>query len=215
MTDSYEKGREKMVEEQLVARGINDSRVLAAMRKVARHLFVTKELRQQAYEDKPLPIGHDQTISQPYMVALMAEAAELKGHERVMEIGTGSGYEAAILAELCGQLFSVERVEALARKARALLADLGYMNISIQVGDGTLGWNEYAPYDVIVVSAAAPQIPRPLIEQLKPEGILILPMGEEDLQSLVRIRQRKEGLKEEYLGECRFVKLRGEYGWEN
>ncbi len=215
MTDSYEKDREKMVEEQLVTRGINDSRVLAAMRKVPRHLFVTQELRQQAYEDKPLPIGHDQTISQPYIVALMVEAMELKGQEQVLEIGTGSGYEAAILAELCGQLFSVERVEALARKARALLDDLGYKNISIQVGDGTLGWNEHAPYDVIVVSAAAPQIPRPLIEQLKPEGILILPMGEEDLQSLARIRKRKEGLKEEYLGECRFVKLRGEYGWKN
>jgi len=215
MTDRYEHERQQMVAEQIFARGVDDPGVLAAMGKVPRHLFVTKELRRQAYEDKPLPIGQDQTISQPYIVALTAKAAELKGYERVLEIGTGSGYEAAILAELCDQLVSVERVEPLARKARALLADLGYKNISIQVGDGTLGWNKYAPYDVIVVSAAAPQIPRPLIEQLKPEGILILPMGEEDLQSLVRIRKHKEGLKEEYLGECRFVKLRGEYGWQN
>jgi len=214
MNDSFAQEREKMVADQIVARQIRDPRVLAAMRKVPRHLFVAEELWDQAYEDGPLPIGESQTISQPYIVALMAEALELKGNERVLEIGTGSGYEAAVLAELCAELFSIERLEDLAMNARAVLASLGYRNISIQVGDGTLGWQECAPYDCVVVSAAGPQIPRPLLEQLKPDGILVLPMGEEGLQSLVRIRKGKDGLKEEYLGECRFVKLKGAYGWE-
>lgn len=214
MDDPLAREREKMVADQIVARQIRDPRVLEAMRKVPRHLFIAEELWDRAYEDGPLPIGESQTISQPYIVALMAEALQLKGHEKVLEIGTGSGYEAAILAELCAQVFSIERLEELAISARAVLASLGYRNISIQVGDGTLGWQEHAPYDAVVVSAAGPQIPRPLLEQLKPEGNLVLPMGEEGLQSLVRIRKRSDGLNEEYLGECRFVKLKGAYGWE-
>ena len=215
MVVSYLLARERMVEEQLVSRGIRDSRVLAAMAKVPRHLFVVEELRDKAYEDNPLPIGEGQTISQPYMVALMVEALGLKGKERVLEIGTGSGYEAAVLAELCAQVLSVELVEDLTVKARVVLASLGYQNVSIQVGDGTLGWEEHAPYDAVVISAAAPCIPRPLLEQLRPGGCLVLPMGEEELQTLVGIRKESGELREEYLGECRFVKLLGTYGWED
>ncbi len=215
MVVGYLLARERMVEAQLVSRGIRDSRVLAAMAKVRRHLFVAEELRSRAYDDNPLPIGEGQTISQPYMVALMVEALGLKGKERVLEIGTGSGYEAAVLAELCARVFSVELVEDLAVKARVVLASLGYRNVSIQVGDGTLGWGEHAPYDAVVISAAAPCIPRPLLEQLRPGGCLVLPMGEEELQTLVGIRKESGGLREEYLGECRFVKLMGAYGWED
>ena len=149
------------------------------------------------------------------MVALMVEALGLKGKEQVLEIGTGSGYEAVVLAELCARVFSVELVEDLAVKARVVLASLGYRNVSIQVGDGTLGWGEHAPYDAVVISAAAPCIPRPLLEQLRPGGCLVLPMGEEELQTLVCIRKESGGLREEYLGECRFVKLMGAYGWED
>lgn len=214
MEDRYARERAKMVAEQLVTRMISDPRVLAAMEKVPRQLFVDEDLRERSYEDGPLPIGRGQTISQPYIVALMAQALELKGQEKVLEIGTGSGYEAAVLAELCAEVFSIERVEELAEKARSLLTGLGYKNINVRVGDGTLGWEEHAPYDDAVISAAAPQIPRPILDQLRPEGYLVLPLGEEDLQTLVRIRKGKDGLKEEYLGECRFVKLKGTYGWK-
>ncbi len=215
MVVGYLLARERMVEAQLVSRGIRDSRVLAAMAKVRRHLFVAEELRSRAYDDNPLPIGEGQAISQPYIVALMVEALGLKGKERVLEIGTGSGYEAAVLAELCAQVFSIELVEDLAVRAQVVLVSLGYRNVSIRVGDGTLGWEEHAPYDAVVISAAAPCIPRPLIRQLKLDGSLVLPMGEEELQTLVRIRKERGGLREEYLGECLFVKLMGAYGWEN
>ncbi len=215
MVVSYLLARERMVEEQLVSRGIRDTRVLAAMAKVRRHLFVAEELRSRAYDDNPLHIGEGQTISQPYMVALMVEALGLKGKERVLEIGTGSGYAAAVLAELCAQVFSIEWVEDLAVRAQVVLVSLGYRNVSIRVGDGTLGWEEHAPYDAVVISAGAPCIPRPLIRQLKLDGSLVLPMGEEELQTLVRIRKERGGLREEYLGECRFVKLMGTYGWED
>src|SRR5919106_287120 len=214
MTNDYAQARERMVEEQLVSRGIKDARVLRAMAKVPRHLFLESELWDHAYEDHPLPIGANQTISQPYIVALMAEALELKGMERVLEVGTGSGYAAAILAELCAEVFSIEMVEGLASKARSLLSSLGYRNVSVRVGDGTLGWEEHAPYDAVVISAAAPCIPRPLIEQLKVPGYLVFPMGEKELQTLVRIRKDRAGIREEYLGECQFVKLRGRYGWD-
>ena len=213
MTEYWQE-RDRMVNEQLIQRGIADERVLEVMRKVPRHLFVETSLRDQAYDDGPLPIGSSQTISQPYMVALMAEALELKGHEKVLEVGTGSGYEAAVLAELCAQLISVERLEDLAQQARERLTALGYRNVQILVGDGTLGCREYEPYDAIVVSAASPFIPRPLIEQLKPGGSLVLPVGEEDLQSLVRLRKIEGKLNEDYLGECRFVRLIGTHGWD-
>jgi protein-L-isoaspartate(D-aspartate) O-methyltransferase len=215
MVIDYVQARERMVEEQLVSRGIRDPRVLRAMAKVPRHLFVESELWDRAYEDHPLPIGANQTISQPYMVALMVEALELKGTERVLEVGTGSGYAAAVLGELCAEVFTVEAVEELALKARTLLSSLGHRNVSVRMGDGTLGWEEYAPYDAIVISAAAPCIPRPLLDQLKIPGHLVFPMGEKELQTLVRIRKDTAGIREEYLGECLFVQLKGRYGWED
>ena len=215
MIINYVEARERMVEEQLISRGVNDPRVLRAMAKVPRHLFLESELWDHAYEDHPLPIGANQTISQPYIVALMIETLELKGAEKVLDVGTGSGYAAAVLSELCAQVFSVEAVEELALKARTLLSSLGYRNVSVLVDDGTLGWEEHSPYDAIVISAAAPCIPRPLVEQLKIPGYLVFPMGEKELQALVRIRKDKTGIREEYLGECLFVKLRGRYGWED
>jgi protein-L-isoaspartate(D-aspartate) O-methyltransferase len=215
MIIDYVQARNQMVREQLVSRGIKDPRVLRAMATVPRHLFLESDLWDQAYEDHPLPIGEHQTISQPYMVALMAEALELKETERILELGTGSGYATAVLSELCGEVFSIELVEQLALKARRLLSSLGSRNVSVLVGDGTLGWEEHSPYDAVIISAAAPCIPRPLIEQLKTPGRLVFPMGEKELQSLVRIRKDQAGLREEYLGECHFVKLKGQYGWED
>jgi protein-L-isoaspartate(D-aspartate) O-methyltransferase len=215
MATDYAPARKRMVEEQLVSRGINDPRVLRAMANVPRHLFIESEFWDRAYEDHPLPIAADQTISQPYMVALMVEALELKGTERVLEVGSGSGYAAAVLGELCAEVFTVEAVEELALKARALLSGLGYRNVSVLSGDGTLGWEEHAPYDAAIISAAAPCIPRPLLEQLKIPGRLVFPMGEKELQTLVRIRKDAAGIREEYLGECLFVQLKGRYGWED
>ena len=206
--------RERMVSEQIQARGIRDAAVLDAMRRVPRHFFVEAALRERAYEDTPLPIGERQTISQPYMVALMTAALELRPGERVLEIGTGSGYQTAVLAELGVQVLSVERIQGLAERARLVLRLLGHTGVRIEVGDGSLGWPDAAPYDAILVTAGAPQIPRPLLDQLAPQGRLVLPMGEDELQSLVRLRRGGMGLIEEYLGECRFVKLRGSYGWE-
>jgi protein-L-isoaspartate(D-aspartate) O-methyltransferase len=215
MTNDYVQARERMVEKQLVSRGISDPRVLRAMAKVPRHLFLESELWEHAYEDHPLPIGAHQTISQPYIVALMVEALELTGTERVLEVGTGSGYAAAVLSELCAEVFTVEVLEELAVKSRALLSNLGYKNVSLLMGDGTLGWEEHSPYDAVVISAAAPCIPRPLVEQLKVPGYLVFPIGEEELQTLVRIRKDRAGIREEYLGDCHFVKLTGRYGWED
>lgn len=215
MIIDYARARERMVQDQLVSRGIHDPRVLRAMAKVPRHLFLDGELWDQAYADHPLPIGANQTISQPYMVALMVEALGLTGAERVLEIGTGSGYAAAVLSQLCAEVYSIETVEDLVSEARALLSRLGYGNVSILVGDGTLGWEEHSPYDAILISAAAPCIPRPLVHQLKQPGYLVLPMGEKELQTLVRIRKDKAGVREDYLGECHFVKLKGAYGWED
>ena len=215
MTNDYVQARERMVEKQLVSRGISDPRVLRAMAKVPRHLFLESELWEHAYEDHPLPIGAHQTISQPYILALMVEALELKGTERVLEVGTGSGYAAAVLSELCAEVFTVEVLEELALKSRALLSNLGYKNVSLLMGDGTLGWEEHSPYDAVAISAAAPCIPRPLVEQLKVPGYLVFPIGEEELQTLVRIRKDRAGIREEYLGDCHFVKLTGRYGWED
>jgi len=180
---------------------------------VPRHLFVEEALRDRAYLDKALPIGEKQTISQPYMVAAMSEALELAGRERVLEIGTGCGYQTAVLAELAESVFSVERIASFVPPARRRLESLGYYNVLIRVGDGTIGWTEHAPYDAILVTAAAPQVPRPLLDQLKVGGRLVVPMGAEESQTLVRIRKDEEGLREEALGECRFVKLIGRHGW--
>jgi protein-L-isoaspartate(D-aspartate) O-methyltransferase len=215
MAVDYQAARERMIAEQLAARGLQDAAVLEAIRRVPRHLFLEPALWDRAYDDSPLPIGERQTISQPYMVALMTEALELRAGERVLEVGTGSGYQAAVLCELGARVVSLERIPALAERAREILARLGYEDrVRVVVADGTLGWPADAPWDAILVTAGAPQIPRPLIEQLATDGRLVLPMGDDELQTLVRIRRRASGLAEEYLGECRFVKLLGSYGWE-
>ena len=203
-----------MVDQQIKARGVVDPRVLAAMRKVPRHLFIPQHLWDQAYNDYPLPIGEDQTISQPYIVALMTELLEIKETDRVLEIGTGSGYQAAILAELAAAVFSIDRVGGLAEQARQVLDSLGYTNVRIRVGDGTLGWPEEMPFDAIIVTAGAPKVPRPLTEQLALGGRLVIPVGDMWSQTLTCVRKTKEGLKFEYHGGCRFVRLIGKYGWD-
>lgn len=211
----YSKARLKMVEEQIVARGIKDSRLIEAMKKVPRHLFVEEALQGQAYSDHPLPIGEKQTISQPYMVALMTEALLLRGKEKVLEIGTGSGYQTAILAELAEKVFSIERIRSLAIRARELLYRLGYYNFEIKIFDGTLGWVEKSPFDAIIVTAGAPDIPQSLVDQLTMGGRLVIPVGDAFVQDLIRVTKTEEGLKKEDLGGCRFVKLIGKYGWES
>lgn len=203
-----------MVETQLIPRGIKDKRVLDAVKKVPRHLFVDEAFYGQAYGDFPLPIGEEQTISQPFMVAVMTEALELKGDERVLELGTGSGYQTAILAELCHKVFSIERISPLAGRARKVLDKLGYGNVLVRIGDGTLGWKEEAPFDAIIVTAGAPEIPQPLTEQLKIGGRLVIPVGGEFMQSLIRVRKTEKGIEKEDMGGCRFVKLIGEHGWK-
>jgi protein-L-isoaspartate(D-aspartate) O-methyltransferase len=211
---NFERARARMVEDQLVARGIDDPRVLAAMSRVERHVFVDEALQVRAYDDKPLPIGVRQTISQPFMVGLMTQTLALRGDERVLEIGTGCGYQTAVLAELAANVFSIERISTLATAARQRLDRLGYFNVAIRVADGTLGWSDEAPFDAILVTAGTPQVPRPLIAQLRDGGRVVFPIGEEELQTLVRIRKEGTRLREEYFGDCRFVKLVGRYGWE-
>ena len=211
----FERQRLWMVESQIRHRGIRDSRVLEVMKRVPRHLFVPRHLWDQAYNDYPLPIGDGQTISQPYMVALMTEALELTGAEKVLEVGTGSGYQAAILAELAKEVYTIERLASLARPAEELLHRLGYRNVHVLVGDGTLGWPPAAPYDAIIVTAGAPKIPPALVEQLALGGRLVIPVGDRYNQTLTRLRRTPEGsLKTEYLGGCRFVKLIGAQGWQ-
>jgi len=211
--DNYAQARNEMVNSQLIPRGIRNPRVLAAMRRVPRHRFVPAHLGDQAYNDYPLPIGEDQTISQPYIVALMTEILEPREPDRVLEIGAGSGYQAAILAELVAQVFTMDRVGPLADRAVEMLRSLGYRNIKVRLGDGTLGWPEEAPFDGIIVTAAAPQVPRPLTEQLALHGRLVIPVGDRYSQTLTLVRKTKEGLKFEYHGGCRFVPLIGKYGW--
>jgi len=213
--DAMAAARENMVRSQLIPRGIRDPKVLAAMRKVPRHLFVEEALRSQAYGDFPLPIGEQQTISQPYIVAFMTESLELTGTEKVLEIGTGCGYQAAILAELVPQVYSIERLPDLAAKARRTLEALRYFNVKIKVGDGTLGWPEEAPFDAIMVTAAAPGIPRPLLDQLAMGGRLVIPVGDRFSQTLDVVHKTSEGIKHDYRGGCRFVKLIGSYGWDS
>jgi protein-L-isoaspartate(D-aspartate) O-methyltransferase len=207
--------RERMVQEQVIGRGISDSRVIAALRKIPRHLFIDAGIVNRAYDDSALPIGEKQTLSQPYMTARMIEALALTGEEKVLEIGTGSGYQTAVLAELCFNVFSVEKIRVLSRKARALLDQLAYQNIALHVGDGTIGWSEHAPYDAIIVSAASPKVPQPLLEQLGAKGRLVIPIGDEQTQKLLRVSCKPGGFDQEQLGECKFVKLLGKYGWRN
>ena len=203
-----------MVEEQIFSRGIKDAKLIAAMKKIPRHLFVEEALQNQAYNDHPLPIGEKQTISQPYMVALMTEALLLTGKEKALEIGTGSGYQTAILAELSEKVFSIERIRPLALRARKLLYELGYFNVEIKIFDGTLGWMEESPFDAIMVTAGSPDIPQTLLDQLAIGGRLVIPVGDAFVQDLIRVVKTEEGIKKEDLGGCRFVKLIGTYGWE-
>ena len=205
--------REKMVAEQLEARGITDARVLEAMRTVPRDRFIPAELRDHAYDDGPLPIGADQTISQPYMVALTCEVAQLSAAARVLEVGTGSGYEAAVLSRLAAQVITVESLPHLYDRARIILQSVGASNVSVRLGDGSFGCLEEAPFDAIIVSAAMPGVPTTLLTQLKAEGRLIAPIGEEELQTLVRIAHINGHWQEEYFGECRYVKMTGKHGF--
>lgn len=209
----FQRVRQAMVDYQLVRRGIRDPAVLAAMRKIARHRFVPQHLQMLAYEDQPLPIDRQQTISQPYMVALMTEALALSKNDRVLEVGTGSGYQAAVLAELCSEVYTVEKIPDLAEKAAAVLQQLGYGNIIIKVADGTRGWPENQPYNGIIVTAGAPHVPQPLLDQLAEGGRLVIPVGDHELQQLLRLTRTPDGIVKEDLGGCRFVPLRGEYGW--
>lgn len=206
--------RSRMVQQQLVARGIEDAGVLAAMRSVPRHEFVPAALRERAYFDEPLPIGDSQTISQPYMVALMSEALQLRAGERVLEVGTGSGYQAAILAEMGAVVYTIERLPSLAEGAERRLTARGYRSLHFRVGDGNEGWAEFAPFDAILLTAAARELPRAPLGQLRLMGRMVLPIGSEDAQELVRIWRTADGYREEYLGGCRFVKLIGRHGWD-
>ena len=203
-----------MVNEQLIPRGINDERVLEAFRRVERHELIPQELTDSAYRDHPLPIGEGQTISQPYMVALMTQCLGLKGHESVLEIGTGSGYQAAILANLAKKVYSIERLAGLAETSRAALRRLGYDNIEITVGDGTLGWEEYAPYDGIIVTAAAPKVPGAYIEQLVSGGKLVIPVGSMSSQVLALVEKKADGVFVSEICGCVFVPLVGKEGWK-
>jgi protein-L-isoaspartate(D-aspartate) O-methyltransferase len=207
--------KERMVTEHLLARGIRDAAVVKAMREVPREAFLPPELERFAYEDGPLPIEEGQTISQPYIVAYMIEALELTGRERVLEIGTGSGYAAAVLSLCAAEVFSVERIAALADTARGRLQELGYRNVAVHLGDGTLGWKDHAPYDAIVVTAGAPEVPAGLREQLATGGRLVIPVGPTPhLQELVRVRRLPSGeFRREELCGVRFVPLIGEQGW--
>lgn len=202
-----------MVHEQIIARGVHDSRTLQAMITVPRHLFVDDAMRARAYGDYPLPIASGQTISQPYIVASMTEALQLKGNERVLEIGTGSGYQAAVLSRLCEQVYTVERINTLLGTARRVFDSLRYYNIVAKLDDGTLGWPENGPYDAIIVTAGGPEIPQPLIDQLADPGRLIIPVGDQHVQELQLLTKSDGDVHVEVLSSVRFVDLIGQHGW--
>ena len=206
--------RDRMVETQLVPRGITDERVLAAMREVPRHLFVAPGMEPSAYGDHALPIGEGQTISQPFMVALMTQHLALTGTEKVLEVGTGSGYQTAILASLADRVFSIERVESLARRAQEILESLGTANVIVRVADGTIGWKEYEPYDRIIVTAGAPDVPESLLDQLADPGVMVIPVGTRGFQELVVVRKEEGETRRSREGGCVFVPLLGREGWE-
>jgi protein-L-isoaspartate(D-aspartate) O-methyltransferase len=205
-----------MVEDQVIDRGVKDRRVIDAMLKVPRHKFVEEALEGKAYQDAPLPIGDKQTISQPYMVAVMSEALALDGSEKVLEIGTGSGYQAAVLALLADRVFSLERIPSLARRARKVLDGCGFSKVNIRVADGTQGWQDMAPFDAIVVTAGAPEVPQDYLHQLAVGGRLIIPVGDRNSQVLMRITRTTEAAyQEEQMLGCRFVPLIGRHGWKS
>jgi protein-L-isoaspartate(D-aspartate) O-methyltransferase len=210
----FREERLAMVEKQLRGRDIRDERVLAAMASVPRHLFVPPESQAEAYEDRPLPIGEGQTISQPYMVAVMTQSLVLKGEEGVLEIGTGSGYQAAILGELARSVFTMERIPVLQEKAERILQALGYEKIRCRLGDGTQGWPEMAPFDGIIVTAGAPEVPQTLKTQLSNGGRLVIPVGPRYSQSLLRVTREGNHFREEDLTGCVFVPLLGKFGWK-
>lgn len=211
--EQYDTLRQRMVEEQLRRRGIHDQRVLEAMRSVPRQLFVPRAWRGQAYEDLPLPIGHQQTISQPYIVALMLEALHLTGTERVLEVGTGSGYQAALLGRLAQHVYTVEIIPELVQSARQILSQLGYENVEVVTANGSIGWKASAPYDAIIVAAASPVVPHSLVDQLQEGGRLVLPVGEFFSQVLLQVRKQQGKIVTENLGRCAFVPLVGAEGW--
>ena len=212
MGDSYGGYRAQLVE-TLKAKGIREPAVLQAISEVPRHLFVPEGVRHRAYEDSALPIASGQTISQPYVQARSLEVAGLTGREKVLEIGTGSGYQTALIGRLASMVFSVERVESLARVARTALESAGVRNVTVLVGDGTLGWNAYAPYDAIIVSAASPEVPQPLLRQLADGGKLVIPLGDRDYQTLTLIQKEGDDFSRTSLGDVRFVPLLGQFGF--
>ena len=212
----YSIARRRMVAQHVVSRGIHDAALIHVMEEVPRHLFVEEALQSQAYTDYALPIGEKQTISQPYMVAVMTQALELKPTDRVLEVGTGSGYQAAVLSRLVSHVYSVERIVTLARRARRILDQIGSSNVHIQVGDGTTGWREQAPFDAIIVTAGAPQIPQDYLDQLEVGGRLVIPVGDSAQQVLKRVTRRtEETFDEEDILPCRFVPLIGVHGWSS
>lgn len=210
----FERLREEMVRYQIEARGITDARVLGAMRKIPRHLFVTEALMDQAYGDFPLPIGEQQTISQPYIVAEMTQALNLNKNDRVLEIGTGSGYQAAILADIVYRVYTVERIFSLYKKSRQLFDQLQYHNIVTRYSDGTNIWPGESPFDAIIVTAGAPRIPANLVSQLAVGGRMVIPVGDAFSQELIKLIRDENGIHQSTLGGCRFVKLVGEQGWK-
>lgn len=210
----YQRLREEMVRQQIAARGISDPAVLEAMRKIPRHVFVSEALRDQAYGDFPLPIGEQQTISQPYIVAEMTQALQLTREDRVLEIGTGSGYQAAILGEIAYRVYTIERIRALYLQARRLFDELRLFNVVTRYGDGSKGWEEESPFDAIIVTAGAPRIPPILLNQLAIGGRLVAPVGNQHSQDLIKVVKDKTGIRQSNLGGCRFVKLVGEQGWQ-
>ena len=213
LSSDMQKVRDRMVEEQLMPRGIHDPKTLEAMRRVPRHLFVEDALQNQAYGDFPLPIGRGQTISQPYIVALMTQALGLQGHERILEIGTGSGYQAAILSLICERVYTVERIDGLLVKARKIFDQLHCLNILTKLDDGTNGWPEYGPYDAIIVTAGGPKVPEPLLDQLTDPGILVIPVGDQGMQNLQLVTKREGAITEKTIEYVRFVNLIGSHGW--
>ncbi len=212
---NFEIARKRMVQEQIAARGITDHRLLEVLLKIPRHLFVQEAMAVQAYTDGPLPIGEKQTISQPYMVAFMTELLNLKGNEHILEIGTGSGYQTAVLAMLARRVYTIERIRPLAMQARKVLDSLHLLNVNIKVGDGTMGWEEEGPFDAILVTAGAPAVPEALAAQLAPGGKLVIPVGTESEQTILRVSIDSEGTRNsETLAPCRFVPLIGRQGWQ-